>query len=139
MRQAGPTRERDGGRDFVARWRVSNSDGAPDHSSSRGQVPSPSTLKTVVVQVKALRPSVGKSKVLDIRDTVERHQGEGYFLVAFPQPANSLVEHLLMLGRSGIWTDWWDRAQIEARLRLNLDLMARYSDLVATVKEAHGI
>jgi len=71
--------------------------------------------------------------VQDIRDTIERHQAEGYFLVAFPQPANSLVEHLLTLARGGTWTDWWDRAQLESRLRENHDLLSRFSDLVTRV------
>jgi hypothetical protein len=133
VRQAGPTRERDGGRDFVARWTVSSESGAPP-SLSGGKdeqiVLIPARAKNIVVQVKAHRPSVGKSKVVDIRDTIERHNAEGFFLVAFPQPANSLVEHLLSLARNGTWTDWWDRGQIESRLRKNLDLLARFSDLV---------
>ncbi len=128
VRQAGPTRERDGGRDFIARWLISSGHGL-DGSASNG-IPEPAILKSIVVQVKAHQPSVGKAKVVDIRDTIERHDAEGYFLVAFPQPANSLVEHLVALARRGTWTDWWDRAQIESRLRLNLDLLARFSDLV---------
>lgn len=136
VRQVGPTRERDGGRDFIARWTVSSESGAPisqgrknDEENIRG----PASAKNIVVQVKAHRPSVGKSKVVDIRDTIERHNAEGFFLVAFPQPANSLVEHLLSLARNGTWTDWWDRAQIESRLRKNLDLLSRFSDLVTRV------
>lgn len=93
-------------------------------------IPTPAKSLNVVVQVKALNPSVGKSKVQDIRDTVDVHDATGYFLVAFPQPANSLVEHLGALAKKGIWTDWWDRAQIETRLRKNIDLLARFSDLV---------
>lgn len=133
VRQAGPTRERDGGRDFIARWTVSSDVGAPSSAPSWSgdeDAPSPASARNIVVQVKAHRPSVGKAKVIDIRDTIERHQAEGYFLVAFPQPTNSLVEHLLALARRGVWTNWWDRAQIESRLRKNLDLLARFSDLV---------
>lgn len=136
VRQAGPTRERDGGRDFIARWTVSSESGAPSSKSERGTEPNargPASVKNIVVQVKAHRPSVGKSKVVDIRDTIERHSAEGFFLVAFPQPANSLVEHLLSLARNGTWTDWWDRAQIESRLRKNLDLLSRFADLVVRV------
>lgn len=136
VRQAGPTRERDGGRDFVARWTVSPEAGAPGPASSQTSgegVPEPAKAKNIVVQVKAYRPSVGKAKVLDIRDTVERHNAEGFFLVAFPQPANSMVEHLTALARGGTWTDWWDRAQLESRLRKNLDLLSRFSDLVTRV------
>lgn len=132
VRQAGPTRERDGGRDFMARWLISSGQGVARSVSTRSSdgVPEPATPTNVVVQVKAHHPSVGKAKVIDIRDAVERHEAEGYFLVAFPQPANSLVEHLVALARHGMWTDWWDRAQIESRLRRNLDLLSRFSDIV---------
>lgn len=130
IRQASPANERDGGRDFIARWVVAVNDGQGGGSSAEAGVPTPAKALNVVVQVKALNPSVGKSKVQDIRDTVEHHQANGYFLIAFPQPANSLVEHLVALGRRGIWTNWWDRAQIETRLRRHVDLLARFADLV---------
>lgn len=99
VRQASPTNERDGGRDFIARWVVPVGDRLAEEDLvlvEKG-IPAPAKTLSVVVQVKALNLSVGKSKVQDIRDTVERHQADGYFLVAFPQPANSLVEHLLIV------------------------------------------
>lgn len=132
IRQASPTNERDGGRDFTANWVVPVGDGLVKEGSSplEAGVPTPARAINVVVQVKALNPSVGKSKVQDIRDTVERHEANGYILIAFPQPANSLVEHLSALAKRGIWTNWWDRAQIEARLRKHIDLVARFADLV---------
>lgn len=110
VRQASPTNERDGGRDFIARWVVAVGDGLVKANSSLAEagVPTPSKILNVVVQVKALNPSVGKSKVQDIRDTVDRHEANGYFLIAFPQPANSLVEYLSALAKHGVWTNWWD-------------------------------
>lgn len=131
VRQTSPTNERDGGRDFIVCWLVPVGQGIHDEAAvPKTDIHSPAKTLNVVVQVKALNPSVGKSKVQDIRDTVEAHDATGYFLVAFPQPANSLVEHLGALAKKGIWTDWWDRAQIETRLRKNVDLLARFSDLV---------
>lgn len=121
----------DGGRDFIARWVVPVGNGMQGEGSTpEAEVPTPAKALNVVVQVKARNPSVGKSKVQDIRDTVEVHDATGYFLVAFPQPANSLVEHLAALAKRGIWTNWWDRAQIETRLRKHIDLVARFADLV---------
>jgi len=132
VRQSGPTRERDGGRDFIVRWIVPPASGAPGMRSSPSiNTEGPAQAKSILVQVKAHRPSVGKSKVLDIRDTLERHHADGYFLVAFPQPAGSLVEHMLILAKNGIWTDWWDRAQLESRLRAQPDIAARFTDVVA--------
>lgn len=132
VRQASPTNERDCGRDFMACWVVPVGDGlmASDLSPAGAGIPTPAKALNIVVQVKALNTSVGKSKVQDIRDTVERHEANGYFLIAFPQPANSLVEHLSTLAKRGIWTNWWDRAQIETRLRKHIDLVARFADLV---------
>lgn len=130
IRQASPTNERDGGMDFIARWVVPFGEGLANHSPIKSDISTPAKAIKVVVQVKALNPSVGKSKVLDIRDTVERHEANGYFLVAFPQPANSLVVHLTTLAKHGIWTNWWDRAQIETRLKKHMDLIARFADLV---------
>ncbi|WP_164465517.1 restriction endonuclease [Burkholderia gladioli] len=132
LRQASPTNERDGGRDFIARWVVPVSDDMMKAESRHVDVGVPTLAKAlnVVVQVKVRNPSVGKSKVQDIRDTVEFHEANGYFLIAFPQPANSLVEHLVALAKRGIWTNWWDRAQIETRLRKHIDLVARFSDLI---------
>ena len=132
VRQTGPTNERDSGRDFAARWVVPIGDGLMgiDTAQVRAGIPTPAKALDVVIQVKARNPSVGKSKVQDIRDTVERHEANGYFLIAFPQPANSLVEHLSVLAKRGIWTNWWDRAQIETRLKKHIDLVARFADLV---------
>ena len=132
VRQASPTNERDGGRDFLAKWVVAVGDGmlGAGTEAVEERVPTPARALNVVVQVKARNPSVGKSKVLDIRDTLEGHDANGYFLVAFPQPASSLVTHLTVLAKSGIWTNWWDRAQIESRLRKHVDLLARFADLV---------
>ena len=116
----------------MARWIVPVGDGMleDDAAPANTEVPAPTKALNVVVQVKARNPSVGKSKVQDIRDTVEGHEASGYFLIAFPQPGNSLVEHLVTLAKRGIWTNWWDRAQIETRLRKHIDLVARFADLV---------
>ena len=139
VRQVSPTNERDGGRDFMARWVVPIGDGMIEEGpvTAGGEIPTPAKALNVVVQVKARNPSVGKSKVLDIRDTVEAHEANGYFLIAFPQPASSLVEHLTVLAKRGIWTDWWDRAQIESRLRKHIDLVARFVDLVRMESQKH--
>lgn len=130
IRQASPTNERDGGRDFIASWVVPVRSKPSSKKSKVSGLATPAKVLNVVIQVKALSPSVGKSKVQDIRDTVEHHGANGYFLIAFPQPASSLVEHLVALGKRGVWTNWWDRAQIETRLRKHVDLLARFVDLV---------
>lgn len=129
VRQAGPTHEPDGGRDLIAFWTLPP---APGSSAKDPQADPPFRPRRVLVQVKASRSSVGKSKVRDIRDTLERYDADGYFLVAFPQPARSLVEHLELLPQNGMWCDWWDRAQIETRLRKHVELCSRFDDLVQT-------
>ena len=131
IRPSGPTRERDAGRDFISQMIVPTWEGVPAASESAmedHQVPI--KILNVVVQAKFSSAAVGKSKVRDIRDTVERHSAAGFFLVAFPQPANSLVEHLSILAKNGVWTNWWDRAQLESRLRCNRDIVTRFASIV---------
>ena len=126
-RKAAPTRERDAGRDMIVSWTRNAVQCVPP--GTRAEAIAEERPRNWVVQVKAHRPSVGKGKVTDIRDTLERHRAEGYLLVAHPEPTRQLVDHLEVLGNT-LQVDWWDRAQIEGRLRLAPDIAARFSDLV---------
>ena len=46
-----------------------------------------------------------------------------------------ILEHTAKAGtgtlrQRGHWIDWWSRRQLEERLRKNLDIAARYSEIV---------
>lgn len=73
LKHVSHTNERDGGRDMIADWIIADenpSENRPVYSKKR-----------VIIQCKAYKNGVGKQDVLDIRDTVDRYDSQGYFLV----------------------------------------------------------
>lgn len=130
IRRAGPTRQGDKGRDQIADW-YTNVRSAADLEANRSLEPT-----SVIVQVKALRERVGKGSVRDIRDTVEHHGGQGYFLAVASELTAPLIEQLETLKRERGWfIDWWTRLEIEQRLRRHSDVRERYP-MVVTVRSA---
>ena len=127
-RLAGHTFEGDEGRDMLANWITPPGQGRPVAGREGDQ---PLHLRKLVVQVKARRGrSVGKSDVPDVRDTLERHGADGFFLAAVPGPSGTLIRFLETLPGQGYWVDWWSRVEIEERLRRRPHIAARFSDVV---------
>jgi hypothetical protein len=125
VRRAGVTRERDGGRDLLAEWVV-----LPRNASTIDQ-PVLNEPARIVVQCKASDSTVGKGKVQDIRDTVEFHDAEGYFLAVSSEISGPLIAHLDRLRLKLGWhIEWWTRLEIELRLRRHPDVLARYPQVV---------
>lgn len=127
IRAAGTTSDRDQGRDFMARWLT------PPHVGERvdeSEAQSPFRTREIVVQVKTRSRTVGKSDVRDVRDTLERCDASGFFLVAFPTVSNDLMNYLESLRRQGYWVDWWCKQQIEDRIRRRPYIAARFHDLL---------
>lgn len=85
----------------------------------------------VVGQCKAFNKSVGTSDVCNIRDTVELHDSEGYFLAVSSQLTLALTETLEKL-RNKMWVDWWNREDIESRLNRNQDLIPLFPKVFKT-------
>lgn len=127
VRIAAPTNQGDKGRDLIIDWEVVNL----NHSFSQG-VP-PSQIQRIVGQCKASNNSIGKSKVQDIRDTIEQHDASGFFLAVSTQITNPLTETLEKLNQKQLWTDWWNRDDIEFRLNQNQDLIPKF-DKVLKIK-----
>ena len=126
IRQVGPTNQPDGGRDHIAEWFTAPAGETkiPEHSA-------PTVFRRVVVQCKAYSDSVGLSDVINIRDTVEHYDCTGFFLAVSSQLSVGVFDRLDKLRRQGvIFVDWWERSQIEQRLREHPDILARYRDLV---------
>ena len=72
VRRPAPINQGDKGRDLIIEWNVINeymSDTTP-----------PKKLIKVVGQCKSGKSTIGKGKVLDMRDTVETHNSQGFFL-----------------------------------------------------------
>ena len=136
LRQVGGTREADDGRDFVAEWirppGTSFYSGIGSETGNDGSAPEMEKSRRVVVQVKLRSRGVSRSDISGIRDTVEHHDGSGFLLVAFPNVTSTLHQHLEKLRYRSAWSvDWWNRSDIELRLRRNSDVAARYPDVVA--------
>lgn len=133
VREVGSVHDRDGGRDFIAEWYV-----APDRGDRaellRGETtPNPMRIWRVLVQVKVRRAAVNKTDVIDIRDTMEHHECDGYLLVAFPRITAPLCEHLdrFRARSNGLrWVNWWERPHIEERLRRQSHLLPQFPDVV---------
>lgn len=119
VRIPAPIKQGDKGRDLIIEWRVGNRNVMSERNP-------PKSLIKVVGQCKVSNAPVGKSKVIDIRDTVETHGSSGYFLAVSSQITVSITEKLESLRANGIWTDWWNREDIELRLSKNQDLIPLY-------------
>lgn len=129
VRKAGHSRDADRSCDLLVDWLTPPAPGSsvPEHVA-------PNVLRRVIVQVKASARSVNKAKVQDIRDTIEDHQAQGYFLAVSSQLTSDLTAHLERLRSQGpYWADWWNRSEIEERLNTNPDIADRFSDIVRRI------
>ncbi len=116
VRRASPVNEGDKGRDLIIEWNVID-------SNILSETIPPFRLIKVVGQCKASHKTIGKNKVLDIRDTVETHGASGFFLAVSSQISASMTEKLEALRANGMWTQWWNRDDIEMRVSKNQDLL----------------
>lgn len=128
VRKTAHTRERDGGVDLIVDWKV------PKLKMYSNDINPYHTLK-IIVQCKAYKDGVSKSKVTDIRDTIEYRNYDGYFLVVSSYLTKSLSDYLDKLRtESKFWIEWWSRDEIEKRLINHKDLISKYNDIIK-VKE----
>lgn len=123
VRIAAPTNQGDKGRDLIIDWEIA------DKSQLFSQEVPPSQIQRIVGQCKASNNSIGKNKVQDIRDTIEQHDASGFFLAVSTQITNPLTETLEKLSQK-LWTDWWNRDDIEFRLNQNQDLIAKFDKVI---------
>jgi len=134
----GTTYNHDGGRDILIELLVpkphDESDNTESKSSSKGgrEFVQMNSIQ-VIVQVKSRRSPLGKAAVQDIRDTIEHHKADGYWLIAHPSITSDLFDHLKELRTR---TDkfkhinWWNAHDLENRLRCHPDIMGRYPNLL---------
>jgi Restriction endonuclease len=134
VKPVGSVHERDGGKDIIVEWYV--------HPGRDGRAPRGSDgkklriFRRVLVQVKARETSVGKSDVKDIRDTLAHEKCKGILVVGFPRITAPLFDHLDALRRGGkVWVDWWERADLEVRLRKQVNIASRYQNLFRIVHD----
>ena len=125
VRKVAHTNESDGGRDLIVKWRINRNTAEELSEKSR-----PYIEKEVIVQCKAYNKGVGKSDVIDIRDTIEFNNYAGYFLAVSSYTKRSLTDHLDNMRIKGkYWIDWWTRQEIDERLKSNPDLISKYPEI----------
>lgn len=125
IRKVAHTNEPDGGRDLIACVKVNQT-----RSENLSEKTTPYLEKKLIVQCKAYSKGVGKSDVIDIRDTIEYNGHEGYFLAVSSYLKRSLTDHLDNLRvKNTYWIDWWTRQEIDERLKRNPDILNKYSEL----------
>jgi hypothetical protein len=130
VRQAGVASERDRGKDLLCEWETS-----PLPNEMLVEEESPFIRRLILVQCKALKKSVGKADVKDIRDTIEDHNAQGYFLAVSSRITSGLTDHLLKMRQEGTYhIDWWTRDQIEDRLSALPEIAAKYPSVVQIKK-----
>lgn len=125
VRPAGPSYERDQGRDLVASWLTPP--GLPG-----GEIHHQTAVRRrkIIVQVKTRKKTVGKADVQDVRDTIDRHEASGFLLVASPGWSNDLFNYLESLAKRGYWIDLWGPRDLEQRLRARPYIAERFSDVI---------
>lgn len=134
-KKVGGTYDRDGGRDIIVEWDL------PPDRTGRTRPGRDDQLRErlrILVQVKVRAKSVGKSDVTDIRDTLEQYNCDGLLVVAFPRVTTPLFDHLSTLRENGrFWVDWWERPDVELRLRKQTSIAGRYANLMRFVRLGH--
>lgn len=126
VKPVGDSSEPDGGRDFLVEWETPLLPGE-EVSETRP----PMRRRRVVVQVKGDKGPVDRSRVSGVHDTIEHYGMDGYVLVVRSRLTTQLVDVLDRIRVSGeYFADWWQRADIEARLRRHPHLVVKYGDIV---------
>jgi hypothetical protein len=127
VRPAGPAYERDQGRDLVVNWFTPPSIG---QRLTEDEVLSPARTRKIIVQAKVRKKTIGKTDVRDVRDTLDRHEADGFLLVSHPGWSNDIFNYLESLTRLGYWVNLWGPRDIEDRLRQRPGIASRFTDLV---------
>lgn len=123
VRRPAPTNQGDKGRDLLIEWNIVNPTVLSDKTP-------PSSLVKFVGQCKTSNKTIGKNKVLDIRDTLETHNSDGYFLAVNTQISAPLTEKLEELKNRGFAVEWWNKEDIENKLSNNQDLIPLFPKVI---------
>lgn len=130
VRKVGHSSAADGERDIVAEWYLGP---APWQEANPQE---PIVKRRVIVQCKAYRDPINLSKIPNVPVILDFHNANGYLLVAFPRITPQVVDYFKTVPvRQKFWSDWWTKSEIEERLRSNLDIARRYTELFRVTGE----
>jgi hypothetical protein len=123
----GPAFQPDGGRDLLVEYIVPTNTGNED---------APQELKTMIVQCKTKLKStksqtIGMNAVTHVPHLLTVHKPDAYRLIVNTQITVGLTDYLIALkGEGKTSIDYWQSFQLDERLRLNPDILNRYSSIV---------
>lgn len=135
VKKVAPTNQPDNGRDLIATY----TNQYINPYSIISDIDSTVIQKKLIIQCKSKlvdskKQSVGKSDV-DIANTLMDYEPDGYLLVVNTQTTRDLTEYLEKLSaRKKYHIDWWNRFDLEKRLRENPEIMHKYSRIVSFSK-----
>ena len=84
-------------------------------------------------QCKAYERSINKSRVTDIRDTLDYYDATGYHLAVTSNLTSALIDHLLSIGQK-YDVNWWSEREIFNILRQYPALVEKYNDIIDIVE-----
>lgn len=84
-------------------------------------------------QCKAYERSINKSRVTDIRDTLDYYDATGYHLAVTSNLTSALIDHLLDIGQK-YDVNWWSEREIFGILRQYPALVEKYNDIIDIVE-----
>jgi hypothetical protein len=125
-RQVGDINASDEDRDIVADWLLPPAPWEKAHEDAAFL-----QRRRVVVQCKARGRPVNFSHLPNIPMVLQYHDADAYLLVADPRVTKAVVNYFTTVPqREGFWADWWTRTEVEERLRICMEILPRYTDLV---------
>jgi len=131
VRKVSHTNQADGGRDMIAELRVHSTNESQNLENDKA----PFINKKIIVQCKTSNKGIGKAQVQDIRDTIENHNYDGYFLAVSTYVKTSLTDFLDRLRTSNkFWINWWTSDEIEKRLIVHQDILLKYPTVITKNK-----
>lgn len=132
VKKVAPTNQPDNGRDLIAYYTEQYINPHIPVANIHTNI----VHKQLIVQCKtrlndSKKQSIGKNDVGSISDALFDYTPNGYLLVTNTQITRDLTEYLEKIKKRNTYDiQWWNRFDIEKRLRENPEIMTKYSQIV---------
>lgn len=130
-KKVAPTNQPDNGRDLIAYYTNQYTNAYETIKDKMDNI----IQKKLIVQCKtnfidSKKQSIGKNDV-NIADTLMYYEPNGYLLVVNTQITRDLTEYLEKIkNRNQYYINWWNKNDIEKRLRENPEIINKYKQIV---------